>query len=499
MKKLSLFLAIVMTLSFCLSSCSTKASSGTKTSSSTSSPYICKMIYMNVGTEPKDLKKVEDEINKITVKKINVKVSFVSVSVSTLTQQMSLMISSGEQLDLAPYLPAINTNAIAQGQFIDMSSLIDKYGSGIKKSLDNDFLKCGMVNGKLYSVATVRDLAQTCSVFMRKDLVQKYNINLDNIKTLNDLSDVFKKVKAGETNMTMMVPQDKSSPIAESYVDWDNLGDNFGVIMDKGQSLNVVNLYETSEYKSLVNLMRQWYQAGYISKNCTSTSDNVREIISAGRGFAMMGKSKPGNLQQTSNQCGREMVEKELVNSFATTTTVNNTSWGITVNSKDSGKAMQVLNLMYSDPDVINLLDWGIKGEHYIKVSGSNNVITYPEGVTATNSGYNPNTGWLFGNEELSYIWKGDDPQLWSKMNKFNSSALKSKAMGFVPDETALKTQVSAVTNVYNQYAASLGDGATDPSVGIPKFVSMLKAAGIDQIIKAKQEQLNKWESASNS
>ena len=49
---------------------------------------------------PRDLKAVEDAINAITIPEINVKVELYPLGISEASSQVSLMISSGSQLDL---------------------------------------------------------------------------------------------------------------------------------------------------------------------------------------------------------------------------------------------------------------------------------------------------------------------------------------------------------------------------------------------------------------
>jgi len=167
--------------------------------------------------------------------------------------------------------------------------------------------------------------------------------------------------------------------------------------------------------------------------------------------------------------------------------------WGIAKNSENPVRAMQFLNLMYTDKEIVNLLDWGIEGKHYVKVS--ENVIDYPPGVDANSVGYS-GTGWMFGNQFLSYIFKGDDEQLWEKMKVFNESAIKSKALGFTFDSSLVKTEFAAVSNVISQYQIALECGALDPDKALPEFISKLKDAGIDKIIAEKQKQLDAWAAA---
>ena len=92
---------------------------------------------------------------------------------------------------------------------------------------------------------------------------------------------------------------------------------------------------------------------------------------------------------------------------------------------------MKFLEKMYIDPEVANLLAWGIEGKHYQIIDEENGIIDYPEGVDASNIGYNLNLGWVFGNQFLDYIWNGDSPTLWEETDEFNKNAQASDAFGF--------------------------------------------------------------------
>ena len=146
---------------------------------------------------------------------------------------------------------------------------------------------------------------------------------------------------------------------------------------------------------------------------------------------------------------------------------------------------------MYSDTEVINLLDWGIEGKHYVKLDDGR--IDYPQGVNETNTGYGMNTGWQFGNQLLSLIWKDDPSSLWKDMETFNRTATLSKALGFTFDATQVKTQYAAVNNVLNQYRLGLECGVLDPSDALSAANQKMAAAGIDKIIAEKQKRLDAW------
>jgi len=65
-----------------------------------------------------------------------------------------------------------------------------------------------------------------------------------------------------------------------------------------------------------------------------------------------------------------------------------------------------------------------------------------------------------------------------------------------IPDlpynSTSVVNEYAAVVNVIGQYVPGLLTGSMDPAE-IPNFLAQLKAAGIDKIVAAKQQQLDQW------
>lgn len=153
---------------------------------------------------------------------------------------------------------------------------------------------------------------------------------------------------------------------------------------------------------------------------------------------------------------------------------------------------MKFLNEMYTNADVVNLLDWGIEGVHYeVQDDGT---VDYPEGVDANTTTYGLNMDWYFGNQFLSYIWGyGRDTTIYERLEANNKSADYSPAMGFSYDSTTVSTELAALANVYDQYMPGLSCGSLDPETELPKFLSALEDAGIQVVIDEKQAQLDEW------
>lgn len=79
-----------------------------------------------------------------------------------------------------------------------------------------------------------------------------------------------------------------------------------------------------------------------------------------------------------------------------TTASLQTAMWSIPYQAQDPERSMMLLNLMYTDADFFNTLNWGIEGIHFVKTDDGH--ITFPDGVDANSSGWYLNLGWVFGN-----------------------------------------------------------------------------------------------------
>ena len=82
---------------------------------------------------------------------------------------------------------------------------------------------------------------------------------------------------------------------------------------------------------------------------------------------------------------------------------------------------------------------------------------------------------------------------VYARLTKINPSAFDSipEALGFIFDNSEYTNQVSALSNVVKQYSGALYSGSGDPEELIPQFLEALDDAGINDVIAAKQEQLD--------
>lgn len=453
-------------------------------------------VHYPIGQAPTDYLMIQDAINEITEKEINTRINLIPNDSGDFIQKLTLSLSSNEPIDLVSYQQPIDFHAkAAQGWFMELDDLIDQYGNEIKKVVPGLGLEAMKVSGKIYGVPTIRDFASDSVLIMNADIVEKYNIDYSSVKTLDDLEPIFDIVLENEPDIKPIIPLAPGVSVFEFYKHYDALGGPklTSVLTDYGAELQVVNYYETPEYKALVERASDWVKKGYIPKGVTTEQIDFITGLLTGQVFSFIMPGKPGVEEQVSRTTGVNVVAISLTEPLTATDNYAMVAWAIGRTSKNPESAMKFMNLLYSNPDIMNLLTWGIEGVHYEKVS--ENEVRYLEGEDATTVGYQGHA-YMFGNQNLTYFYEGSNTNLWNEMDEFNENARFSSAVGFAVDLSPIKAEVAAVNNVINQYSVGLENGAFDPEEVLPDFIQKLKEAGVDKIVAEKQRQLDEWKKA---
>jgi len=456
-------------------------------------PYEIAVAFPIFSSEYPDLAEVEAEISAITKEKINATVDLMPISIGAYQQQMNLMSSGGEKLDLYLLFGQSYGADVASGKLVGLNSLLDQYGQDLVAQFEPEHLNSAKIKGEIYAVPVMQDFTTGVQgVMMRKDIVDKHNIDVSAIQSLEDLGKVYEIIKANEPDMTPLGIG--LSGAAENYFWYDKLGDRYGVLPGFDNDLQVVNLFESDEYEQFLNTMNSWFNAGYINKDASTNETNGADFIKSGKYFSYFTPNKPGQVATETVNNGTEMVFAAVSpEAVSTTSNILLTMYGISANSKNPERSAMFLNLLYSDADIANLFLNGIKDKHY--VVQDNGTVDYPEGFDRSSVGYKYED-WLVGNSFIAYSHVSTGPDIIEKLRETNKNALKSKALGFVFDSEPVKNEITALNNVVEQYSDILETGTIAASEKLEEFRSKLKAAGIDKVIAEKQKQLDEWAAA---
>ena len=480
MKKLVGLLIMVAFAALILSGCG-----GSQIKKDDMSEEVELVWYTPLFTEVTDLPLVTEKINAYLKTKINAKLKIVPVYGDGYNQKINVMTSAGEPFDLlfTCFWAAPFPNAVAQGQLMPLDDLLKDYGQGILKEEFPELWPAVTVKGKIYAVPDNGSVAYQQAFSFNKALVEKYSIDLPAIKTFPDLHSALKKVHAANAQLTCLslnsffYPADKFDFLVAPGVP--------GAIMINDKSCKIVNQFENPEFVSGLKIYRDMYNEGLIPRDKANGS-NVQlfrrgDVVSEinvygprvddwlGRTYGFPTVSIPAN-----------------PNAVITTRSATGNMLAIPSTSKHPERAMMLLNLLTTDPYFANLVTFGLEGVHYTKIG--------PNRIKFTDKQKDFDISAPFtGNMMIKYMMETDPEGTLEDAKKANAAAIQSPAYGFTFDSEPVKTELSAMNNISEQFNDQLFMGRADTEPAIKQYMDKLKSAGLDKVLAEMQKQINEW------
>ena len=450
--------------------------------------------YVMFAPEPADLQLVQDAINEITERDLNLSITLKGHNVAAYGEQIRLQLIAQEQVDVFitgnMVIFDLFSNQVMNGQLLALDEYMDKYGQGIKEVM-GDYASVGKMNGKIYGVPQNRDLAVARSFVFMADVADRNGIKPEDITNYEELEAALAIIKENEPDMYGVHPGDVPAPTVNGLGFVDALDNSFGVLDDVfSGSTTVVNLFESQKYLDNVKLAKKWADAGYQYPDADVSDASPYELMGAGRVFGFLSSYKPGIATQASQRItgNPKTYVSVLSDAWTYSEKVTNFMWSISAHTKDPVQAMRFMNYMYTSEEYMNLIGWGIEGTHYERVEGTEHTIRQ---ISDT---YQTGTTWIFGNEMLCYVAEGDPDNLREEMNTFNQGAVASPATGFIFNPENVANEVAACTVIYNEVNRSIGCGLVDDVDAAAAEISQrLYDAGLQKIIDEKQAQLDAY------
>ncbi|GAA0807838.1 ABC transporter substrate-binding protein [Faecalicatena orotica] len=434
--------------------------------------------------EQKDQAKVMEAVNEYTKEKIGVTVDYVFHG-GSYADKIQVIIASGEEYDAcftSNWLNPYNTN-VAKGAFVDIKEMLPEVAPDLMESMPESFWTAVTVNGGIYAVPNQQIAARQIGALMPKEFVDASGEKVENLQTLTEMKDYAQyafdnySAKVGGVNVQQ----------AADYCGYEHISDymSAGAIKMGDESAKVVNFYETDEWKAMLKESYDLNSAGLLDGQCAYNPEyGESQRIGKKTSAYFSGTYKPGVEAEESTRAGYDMVfAKSKTEPLITTNSVIATMYGISTTSKHPEETLKYLELVNTDPYVMNLLSYGIEGTHYEKIS--DNMIKPIE-----NSGYSHGQAWAFGNVFNSYAIEGQPEDVWEQTKALNDSAKISPILGFSFDPDPVKMEIASVSKVVKEYE-SLTGGELPVEETNAEFVEKLKVAGIDTVLAEMQKQVD--------
>ncbi len=450
--------------------------------------------WYTMGKAMPDIAEVEAAINDYLKDKINATVKITRMESGQYQQQLNTMMATGEYFDccfVAEWCLEYFT-AARNGGFLALDEYLDTYMPKTKALMAEDIWDNVRVDGSIYGVPTNKEFAQQVGWSYRKDLAEKYNLDMSQYKSIDELEPVLKMIKENEPGFDYPIDWG-TDRTPQALVGTTKVGTTELALFNDLEKYGpkVVQVSETEEYMEACRAARRFYEAGLIKPDILTASD-FSQRLKDGKIFAYIEFLKPGKAQEVCQKFNYQLEQTPVTQIVQQTGAGAGSMIGISRTSKNPARVARFLELVNTDKYLNNLINFGIEGKHYTKISDDMIKITPNAGYTLSGE------TWMTGNVFLNYLVEGEDENKLKDLAEFNKDAVKPWYYGFIFDPLPVEQEVAAVANVNGEYKKQMTLGAMDPDAIYDEYRAKLKAAGIDKIQEEAQRQLDEFMASKN-
>ena len=440
------------------------------------------LVWYIPGSKAPDLAMVNEAVNKITVPKIGAKIDMQFIDDGAYAQRMTMNMASKSKFDIC-FTGFINQYdaAVRKKAFLDITEYLED--TKLKEVIPEYAWEATQVDGKIYAVPNQQTFTQTLGVLFRKDLVDKYNFDINSVKTMKDLEPYLELIKNNEKDYY---------PIRQFKFEY-LLGDKYEAMVDLGSlvylkrdgSNEVIALPDIPELKEFVDLSHDWFNKGYLRPDIATVTSDSNEMY-AGK-YAVWGQTwKQGVVEEEQAKMPDvEIVGVNLQSPYMTRFFATCTMYAVSATSENPEKAVKFLELLNTDKELYNLICWGVEGTHYEKID-ENRIKADSEG------GYFYNQSWKFGNCFNSYLLDNQDEDVWERTLEENNTADRSPILGLSVNADEVRVELANCSAIVSEYAY-MRKGYLDPETYFGEYQRRLKEAGIDKIVEVAQKQVDEY------
>lgn len=443
------------------------------------------LVWYVPGDNQDDLPLVLEKANEIIEPAIGAKLDLQFIAQSSYTERIKMLMAAQTEFDLmlTGYVNPFNS-AYQNGGLMDITKYVND-DKELKNILPDYAWDAASFDNKIYAVPNQQIWGTCYSLAIRKDIAEKYNYNIDELKNEKNNEEFWKKVVAYwelvKKNDPNIIPLYMSTGTDVMHMD------DYERIAGNAMLNYNTNKLENADYSPISKkhgeYKKEWYDKGYIRKDIATVQNEVADY-KAGRYATALFVYKPGVEIEKKTESGYEWVCVPFSTPTISRGSITATMTALSNTCKHPEKALELVKLMNTNKELYRLICHGIEGVHYEKLS--DNVIRYK-----TDSGYLVNSDWKFGNQFNAYVTEGKEENIWDETKKINDSSRVSPAIGFAFDADSTMTISAQLSSVSAKYP--YGKGIVDVDSVWDTRCKELKEAGSDDLFAEVQRQYNEY------
>lgn len=433
---------------------------------------------------------VEKEVNKILEKEIGVRLKLKLIETGAWDEKMNMILTSGEDFDICMTSHTGPTSIITnvkRDAFLDLTDLIEQYAPDIKKKLSQKAWHSVTFDGKIMAIPSQAKYVPDSEYVFKKDLVEKYGFDYQNVKSMKDLIPYCETILANETGV---IPLDASvsEPATKDYTETVVSG----IMFDENAEKFV---REVDVRKEEYRLKHDFYLKGYIPKDAFTKEQGSEQKSGKYAVLPTIGAYTEDGSKATAYY-GFPCVE--VLTGQGRIPPQNMMSGNaISVNCKHPEKVVQMLNLIWKESYLSNTLAYGLEGVNYTVTSGTTDEDKHVEPQSGSASTWTLWHNWigpLF--DQWDSPWNSREAL--KKMEEDNENGIESKTCGFMMDIEPVETEIAALSEVVKSSSKVLSNGNMDDfDTYFQDVEKKLTEAGIDDILSEFNRQYDEWKASS--
>jgi len=447
---------------------------------------------------------VQAAMDEYFIEKLNCTVTVIPVN--EWMQVMPLTLASGEQVDLT--YDQSNTgfySNVANNIYLPLNDLFETYAQDTIAAMAENtpgIMEVVKVNGVVYGIPCQKQTPQSEAWYFRKDIVEKYDFDIDSLVTLQDMEKLHEVIKENEPDFIPYWVREGTGVHMEWTTEvikddprgyYEQLTGAINLLVVDLKTGKVMNVYETEWDLDRYTTLKRWQDLGYINSDAATSQENGADLFRAGRTWFIGGGGSPTTMAAMQSNYGVEFVRwrctPPIVNTYQNVTALT----CIPRATVDADRAMMVINLFHTDKYIVDLFNSGIEGTNY--VIDENGRFSLPPGATSQrDTGYQYGFETFFGNMFLNTLWDIQPADRYTELKEYNQTSPQSKIMGFYVDLSNIQNEYAAVEAVRVQYAPILRGGvANDVQATLNELNEKMYANGLQKVIDEAQRQYDEF------
>lgn len=429
---------------------------------------------------------LQQSVVDLLEEKTGVQISPIIPPVSSYSDKLETMISGGDVPDVFYISQAMTRlpNYVARGKVLKLNDYIKN--SEKLSSIPQDSYDALAIDGSIYHVPYVNPKVKI--LYMRKDIMEKYGIELSHTPTTEEFMTELQKLKG-----TGVIPFTFPKFVDNFQIFMNAFGAYAGVYQNKDGVY--VDGFQEPQMIDALNYLREMYQSGVLDQEFITTEmATMREYMYTGK--AACGIDYTTNYMNYLNESKNAGNETDVFPIYciygpdgdggALNESIQ-IALCVSSNCPNPDEAVKVIETLVTDPEMYPaFFNIGVEGKHYT-VDGDGNMEPTEK---AKNSGYSPKFSFLYDSYipefKLDFKLKSSLEQAMPAQKEIISEAIKVKGPKYmVPAEKSeLFDECSAsITSTWKEMVSQIILGSVSVEEGMENYKNFWSSIDGDQIL----------------